>query len=134
MNRIPPRDQSGARAESDPLPVLFHEPRCSKSRAAKALLEERGIAFRERRYREEPLDLRELRALGALLGLPPAAFVREGEEAYGELGLSPASSEDELFAALARRPELLQRPILVCGSRARIGRPPEAILEILEQD
>lgn len=118
-------------SEPAAIPILLHEPRCSKSRAAKALLQERGIAFRERRYREQPLDERELRELAAKLALPASAFVRPDEAAYAEEGLSEGSSESELLAAIARRPELLQRPILVRGARARIGRPPEAILELL---
>lgn len=118
-------------SEPESIPILLHEPRCSKSRAAKALLEERGLAFRERRYREQPLDEGELRQLARRLGVSPRAIVREGEDAYAEEGLGPGSSDDELFAALARRPELLQRPILLRGERARIGRPPEAILELL---
>jgi arsenate reductase len=111
-------------------PLLLHNPRCSKSRAAKALLDERGIAYEERRYLEAPLSLGELADLAKRLGRPLRELVRTKEPAYAELGLGAAAPDDALLAALAEHPELLERPVLVRGPRAAIGRPPEAVLEL----
>jgi arsenate reductase len=111
--------------------LLLHNPRCSKSRAAKALLDARGVAYRERRYLEEPLSLVELRALAARLDAEPAQWVRRGETAYTEAGLSATSSLDAVLRAIAAHPILLERPIFACGDRAVVGRPPERILDLL---
>jgi arsenate reductase len=111
--------------------VLLHNPHCSKSRALKAALEERGVVFRERLYLEDPLSPRELEELCAKLGGDAGAMVRREPE-LAEAGLTPASERGELFAAIARTPKLLQRPVLVKGDRAAIGRPtPDAALAIL---
>jgi arsenate reductase len=112
-------------------PVLLHNPRCSKSRAAKALLEERGVAFRERRYLEEPLARAELKELARSLGRPAAEWIRRGEPAFSEAGLGADADEGALLDAIARHPILLERPILWHGARAVVGRPPEKILELL---
>jgi arsenate reductase len=111
--------------------VLLHNPRCSKSRAALELLEERGVPFTERRYLDQPLDVAELAELGERLASPPAEWVRKGEAAYGEAGLSGEATDDALLQAMAERPILMERPILVRGDRAVVGRPPERILELL---
>jgi arsenate reductase len=111
--------------------VLLHNPRCSKSRAAKALLDERGVAYRERRYLDDPLSLDELRALAAQLDAEPSRWVRSGEDAWTEAGLSPASSLDAVLRAIAAHPILLERPIFVRADRAVVGRPPERILDLL---
>jgi arsenate reductase len=112
-------------------PLLLHNPRCSKSRAAKALLEERGVAFDERRYLEDPLSREELEELARRLGRPAGEWIRKGEGAYAEAGLTEASSDEERLRALAAHPILLERPILVRGARAVVGRPPERLLELL---
>lgn len=111
--------------------VLLHNPRCSKSRAARALLEQAGAALRERRYLEEPLSREELAALRRRLGRPASEWVRRGEDAYRETGLGPASSEAEILDAMARHPILIERPIAVLGERAVLGRPPEEVLRLL---
>ena len=111
--------------------VLLHNPRCSKSRAAKALLEERGVSFEERRYLEEPLSRAELEALQRRLGRSPAAWIRQGEDAYGALGLSADSSDAEMLDAMAKDPILIERPILIRDERAVVGRPPENVLTLL---
>jgi len=118
---------------SDDELLLLHNPRCSKSRAARALLEERGARFTERRYLEEPLDRAELDALRSRLG-PPSDWVRTGDDAWREAGLGARAGdvpEAALLGAIAARPALLQRPILVRGKRAVVGRPPEKVLELL---
>lgn len=111
--------------------LLLVNPSCSKCRAAVALLEERGLSFEERRYLEAPLGRAELDDLCARLDLPPSAFVRRGEPAFAEAGLSEASTAAEILDAIAAHPILLERPILVRGPRARVGRPPERLLELL---
>jgi arsenate reductase len=111
--------------------VLLHNPRCSKSRAARALLEERGVAFAERRYLDEPLSRSELGALARRLGRPAREWVRSGEAAYAEAGLGPASTDEAILDAMAAHPVLIERPILVRGERAVVGRPPERVLELV---
>jgi arsenate reductase len=111
--------------------VLLHNPRCSKSRAALALLAERGIAVGERRYLEEPLSLAELNDLAGRLGEPPSRWLRRGEAAYAEAGLDADADAAAILAAMARLPILIERPILVRGARAVVGRPPERVLTLL---
>lgn len=113
-------------------PLLLHNPRCSKSRAAKQLLEQEQVEFEERRYLERPLGRDELQALAERLGLHPREWVRAGERRYAELGLRPDLPAAALLDALAAHPELLERPILVTARAARVGRPPERVLELLE--
>jgi len=112
--------------------TLLHNPRCSKSRAAKALLEERGVRFHERRYLDEPLSRGELEALHARLGRSPREWIRSKEADYAAAGLNAASSDAQLLDAIAAHPALLERPILVDSARAALGRPPESILAILQ--
>lgn len=111
--------------------ILLHNPRCSKSRAAKTLLEERGIDFQIRDYQQEPLSLDELRVLKAKLGLHPAKWIRFNEDEAK--GLRSDMAPMELLDAISRRPKILERPILVHGDRAAVGRPgPEALEPLLE--
>jgi arsenate reductase len=112
--------------------TLLHNPRCSKSRAAKALLEERGVAFRERLYLEAPLSAAELRELSTRLARPAAEWVRNGEPAYKEAGLGADAKDNAILAAMARHPILIERPILIASKRAVVGRPPERVLELLD--
>ena len=112
--------------------VIYHNPRCSKSRQALALLNERGIRPRVVRYLETPPDAQAIAGLLSKLGLEPRDLMRKREAPYAALGLAAQSlSRDELIQALADHPALIERPILVAGERAVIGRPPEKALEIL---
>ena len=115
----------------DDTPLLLHNPRCSKSRAALALLEERGVAFETRLYLEDPLSRDELEDLQARLGRPVGEWTRTGESAFAEAGLEKGAAADALLDAMAARPILMERPILVRGPAARVGRPPDDILELL---
>lgn len=115
--------------------VLWHHPRCSKSRGALALLRERGIEPRIRDYLERPPDAGELRELLRRLDLPIRELLREGEHEYADLHLDdPSLDEDALLAAMATHPRLIQRPILIAGGRGLIARPPERVLELLQGD
>lgn len=112
--------------------TLYHNPRCSKSRAALALLEARGIQPQLRLYLEQALTKTELRKLLKLLDMKPRELLREGEDAYQRLGLdNPALSDEQLIAAILAEPKLLQRPIAVVDDEAVVGRPPEKVLELL---
>jgi len=111
--------------------VIYHNPRCSKSRKTLALLQEHGVAPRIVLYLETPPDEAQLKALLAKLGMDAQQLVRRGEEAYKASGLSTDSSERELLAAMARHPKLIERPIVVVGKRAVLGRPPENVLDLI---
>jgi arsenate reductase len=111
---------------------LLHNPRCSKSRAVKALLDERGVSADVRLYLEDPLDVAELRALMAKLGIDdPRAMTRTKEAAYTAAHGADLDA-DGLLRAIAAHPILLERPVLIRGDRAVIGRPPENVLELLD--
>lgn len=111
---------------------LYHNPRCSKSRGALELLQERGIAPRVIAYLETPPTANELRELLRMLALPARALLRTGEEAYATLGLAdPSLDDDALIAAMVAHPRLIERPIFVHGGRAVLGRPPEQVLTLL---
>ena len=112
--------------------TLYHNPRCSKSRGALELLEARGLAPHVVRYLDTPLNAAQLSALLGKLNMTARQLLRTGEDEYKTLNLADASlSEAHLIAAMAAHPKLIERPILVVGDKAVIGRPPEAILEIL---
>lgn len=112
--------------------IFYHNPRCSKSRSALQLLEERGVQPSIVLYLETPLTARELTALLGKLGISARQLLRTGEEAYKSLQLAdPSLGEEALIAAMLSHPKLIERPILVAGERAVIGRPPERVLEIL---
>lgn len=111
--------------------VLFlHNPRCSKSRAVAALLEEQGVAHEVRLYLEEPLDAAELADLAGRLDRHPREWVRGGQAEYAAAGLTADSDPAAHFAAMAADPILMERPIVVRGDAARVGRPPVAVLEL----
>ena len=113
--------------------TLYHNPRCSKSRATLALLQERGIDPQIVNYLEQPPSVAELKALLEQLGFTDArALMRQGEAEYTDLGLAnPTLTQDSLLMALAEHPRLIERPIFIRGHRAIIGRPPERVLDIL---
>ncbi|HEY9721543.1 MAG TPA: arsenate reductase (glutaredoxin) [Oscillatoriaceae cyanobacterium] len=112
--------------------TIYHNPRCSKSRQALALLEEAGVQPRVVRYLETPLSVVELDALLAKLELAPEAVMRTGEDEYKALGLKgKALSRAEGLKILAGHPVLLERPIVVRGDRAVVARPPERVRELL---
>jgi len=113
--------------------MIYYNPRCSKCRAALALLAERGIAPQVVEYLEQPPSVGELAVLLERLGYTDARqLMRSGEAEYANLALdNPALSQEDLLAALAEHPMLIERPVFVHRDRAVIGRPPEKVLELL---
>ena len=112
--------------------TIYHNPRCSKSRQTLELLRDRGHEPRIIEYLDAPPDAAELNEILDLLGLEPRQLMRPKEAVYGELGLdSPVLDRDALIAAMADNPILIERPIVLANGKAALGRPPEAVLEIL---
>ena len=109
----------------------WHNPRCSKSRAGLALLEENGARVTVRKYLEDAPSIDELRAAQSALGLSPIEMMRTGESRFKELRLTKASPDDALIQAMADNPILIERPLAITGDKAAIGRPPENLLALL---
>ncbi|UWQ77714.1 arsenate reductase (glutaredoxin) [Leisingera sp. S132] len=111
--------------------TYWHYPKCSKSRAGLALIEERGAEVQTRVYLENAPSVEELKAVQAALGISAVEMMRTGEKIFKELGLSKDSAEDDLLAAMAAHPILIERPIAIRDGKAVIGRPTEAIEALL---
>jgi arsenate reductase len=112
--------------------TLFHNPRCSKSRATLELLQSKGIELMIIEYLKTPPDAETLKNILKLLGMTPRELMRKNEAAYKEAGLDNTNlSDDELVAAMIEHPILIERPILLANDKAAIGRPPENVLSIL---
>lgn len=112
--------------------TIYHNPRCSKSRAALKLIEERGIEPEVVRYLDAPPDASTLDELLGRLGLEPRELMRRKEPEYQALGLDdPALSREALIAAMVSHPRLIERPIVVKDGKAILGRPPERVLDLL---
>lgn len=111
--------------------VIYHNPRCSKSRETLTLLEDKNIAPEIVKYLDTPPSVEQLKTLYAQLGLTNVRdMMRTKEAEYKELALADANDE-QLFAAMASHPKLIERPIVVKDGKAKLGRPPEQVLEIL---
>jgi arsenate reductase len=113
--------------------TIYHNPRCTKSRQAMQVIDELGVDVDVVRYLDTPPDEATLRAILAALDDPPADLVRR--ERWGELGITDAdvATVDGVVAVLLAHPELMQRPVVVKGDRAVIGRPTERVGELLAQ-
>lgn len=112
--------------------TIYHNPRCSKSRQTLALLEKRGIEPKIIEYLVTPPTETELKHLLKLLGISPRELLRTKEEEYKKAKLDkPDVSDAEIIRAIAKYPRLMERPIVVAGNKAALGRPPESILKIL---
>ncbi len=112
--------------------AIYHNPRCSKSRAALELLRNRGIEPEIIEYLNDPPDKQSLQRLLVLLGMEPRELMRKQETAYREAGLDdPSLDREQLLEAMVQHPILIERPIIVVNGKAVIGRPPEKVLEIL---
>lgn len=112
--------------------TIYHNPRCSKSRNTLALLEENGVSPDIVLYLENPPGAEELQKLLKKLGISAGELVRRGEADYKAAGLGKDSSDADVLAAMARYPKLIERPIVVKGSRAVLGRPPEKVLALID--
>jgi len=111
--------------------VIYHNPNCTKSRASLALLEEKGLQIEVIEYLQTPPTVAELDVILSKLGKEPAEFVRTGEDAYKEHMQGKDLSRAEAIALMVQYPVLIERPVVVNGDKAAIGRPPENILAIL---
>jgi arsenate reductase len=113
--------------------TIWHNPRCSKSRQTLELLRANGVEPAIREYLKEPPRRAEVEKLVAMVGGDPRALIRDGETEFKTLKLGKADlTKAQIVEAIVAQPVLLQRPIVVKGSRAAIGRPPEAVLPLLK--
>ncbi|WP_244500941.1 arsenate reductase (glutaredoxin) [Methyloceanibacter marginalis] len=111
--------------------TIYHNPRCSKSRQTLALIEDQGIAPKVVDYLKAPPTVAELKNVLKKLGLRARDIVRKSEARYASSGKERDVGDDELLALMVENPILIERPIVVSGDKAAIGRPPEAVLDIL---
>jgi|TARA_B100000929_G_C15424053_1_gene392385 arsenate reductase len=111
--------------------TIYHNPRCSKSRQTLELLKEKSIEPEVVEYLKTPPNAAELKDILGKLGLSPDELMRKKEAIYKELGLAGVSDENELITAMVNNPKLIERPIVIKGDKAAIGRPPESVLDIL---
>jgi arsenate reductase len=112
--------------------TIYHNPRCSKSRETLSLLRDRGVEPEIVEYLKDPPSEEVLSDLLTRLGLEPRALMRRKEAEYAEMGLGdPTLSREALIAAMVAHPKLIERPIVVKEGKAALGRPPQAVLEIL---
>jgi len=111
---------------------IYHNPRCSKSRQTLALLEEKGIKANIVEYLKTPPSIETLEDILKQLDISPRALLRKGEAIYKELNLKDDSlSDQQLIQAMSENPKLIERPIVITNGKAKLGRPPESVLEIL---
>ena len=111
---------------------IYHNPRCSKSRQALQLLEEKGVRPEIVKYLDTPPDHATLARILEMLGLEPRELMRKKEKEYKELGLNdPQLTREQLIDAMVAHPRLIERPIVIKDGKAALGRPPESVLEIL---
>lgn len=111
---------------------IWHNPRCSKSRASFDLLKEHGVDTEVVEYLKTPPTVEELKALLTLLGIAPRELMRTKETIYKELNLKEIDDDQVLIKAMAEHPKLIERPIVIKGSQAVIGRPIEKVVELLK--
>ena len=112
--------------------VIYHNPECSKSRRALELLRQSGVKVEVIEYLKTPMDVATVNRLLDLLEIPPHALLRTGEDEYAALKLTSTSSREEIVRAIVAHPILMERPVVVYGERAIIGRPPEKVIDFLK--
>jgi len=112
--------------------TIWHNPRCSKSRNAVALLEEKGVDAEVVKYLDTPPSKEELVEVLKMLGISARELMRTKEDVYKELGLKDVSSEDALIEAMVAYPKLIERPIVIKDGKAAIGRPIENIIALIK--
>ena len=111
--------------------IIWHNPKCSKSREALKLLEEKGEKFEVFKYLDTPPSREAIVELLSKLGISARELMRTKEDIYKELGLAKVSDEEKLIDALAEYPKLIERPIVIEGNRAVIGRPVEKVVQFI---
>ncbi len=113
--------------------IIYHNPRCTKSRQTLQLLEDKGLQIEVIVYLKTPPTAHELKEIISKLGITPRQLLRNKEAEFKAHGLDDLSLSDEaIIAAMVRVPKLIERPIVLANGKAAIGRPPEAVLAILE--
>jgi arsenate reductase len=111
--------------------TIWHNPRCGKSRQGLALLEEHGADADIVKYLDTPPSADEIKALLKKLGISARELMRTKEAIYKELGLKDVDDEERLIEAMAEHPKLIERPVVIKGNKAVIGRPPEKVMDLL---
>ncbi len=111
--------------------TIWHNPRCSKSRQTLALIEEKGLSPEIRLYLDSAPSVEDIKNVLDMLGIEPRALMRKGEADYKDQGLANVSDHDALIEAMVKTPKLIERPVVIKDGQARLGRPPESVLEIL---
>lgn len=113
--------------------TIYHNPRCSKSRQTLELLNDNNIDAEVVEYLNSPPTIEQLEHILSLLELSPRELMRTGEDIYKELNLSdPSLSNAQLIEAMVANPRLIERPIVVTGNQATLGRPPESVLKLFD--
>ncbi len=112
--------------------IIYHNPRCSKSRQTLQLLKENDIEPEVVEYLVNPPTVAKLKEIISLLGVEPRSIIRKGEEVYKSSGADNLSLNDsQLIALMVAHPKLIERPIVLANGKAALGRPPEKVLEII---
>lgn len=111
---------------------IYHNPRCTKSRETLQILESENADFEVVKYLDTPLDKKELKHIIDLLGISPEQLIRKSEAVYKDQYKGKEMTDEECIVAMIEHPSLMQRPIVVSGDRAVIGRPPELVLDLLQ--
>jgi len=111
--------------------TLYHNPRCTKSRATLEILRAHGVEPKIVEYLQDPPDVAQLTTLIGKLGIEPEALVRKGEEIYKKKYAGKSLTAKQWIEAMVKDPILIERPIVVAGARAVVGRPPETVLSLL---
>ena len=112
--------------------TIWHNPRCSKSRQTLALLEERGIGPIVRLYLDDAPSTSEVAEVLQQLGIKPWELLRRGEQVFKELGLDKDAADEALIEAMSANPILIERPIVIHGGDAALGRPPESVMRLFD--
>ncbi len=112
--------------------IIWHNPRCSKSREALKLLQEKGIEPKIYKYLDEHPTKEQIKEVLKMLGVGPREIMRTKEKIYKELGLKDVSDDEKLIEAMVEHPKLIERPIVIKDGKAVLGRPPAKVIELVE--
>lgn len=112
--------------------IIWHNPRCSKSRQTLALLEARGVEPHVVRYLDDPPSREEISFVIDKMGVEPRALMRTGEDLYKSMNLASVHDRELLINAMVEHPRLIERPVVIRGERVALGRPPESVLGVLD--